>query len=120
MVLDIIGDLFTHGRQLKHLVFDDRIVGPLGELPILGGFVPEIVSPIHVVQSSEPGAVTANAWRKAVRSRLRHDDTKTDLVQEEEIKPRHATYGDGITIRLTPIGGGRQRANSARLSPETR
>jgi hypothetical protein len=57
-------------------------------LPILGGFVPEIVSPIHVVQSSEPGAVTANAWRKAVRSRLRHDDTKTDLVQEEEIKPR--------------------------------
>jgi hypothetical protein len=31
MVLDIVGDLFTHGRQLKHLVFDDRIVGPLGE-----------------------------------------------------------------------------------------
>ena len=26
MVLDIIGDLFTHGRQLKHLVFDGRIV----------------------------------------------------------------------------------------------
>jgi len=32
MVVDIIGDLFTHGRQLKHLVFDDRIVGLLGEL----------------------------------------------------------------------------------------
>jgi len=36
MVLDIIGDLFTHGRQLKHFVFDGRIVSLLGELPILG------------------------------------------------------------------------------------
>jgi hypothetical protein len=34
MVLNIIGDLFTHGRQLKHLVFNDRIVSLLGELPI--------------------------------------------------------------------------------------
>ena len=35
MVLDIIGNLFTHGRQLNHLVFDDRIVSLLGKLPIL-------------------------------------------------------------------------------------
>jgi hypothetical protein len=49
MVLDIIGDLFAHGRQLKHLVFDDRVVSLLGELPILGCFVAEIVSPFHVV-----------------------------------------------------------------------
>ena len=56
MVVDIIGDLVTHGRQLKHLVFDDRIVSLLGKLPILGCFVPEIVSPFHVVQSNEPGS----------------------------------------------------------------
>jgi hypothetical protein len=56
MVLDIVGDLFTHGRQLKHLVFDDRIVSLLGKLPILGCLVPEIVSPIHVAQSNEPGS----------------------------------------------------------------
>jgi hypothetical protein len=56
MVLDIIGDLFTHGRKLKHLVLNDRIVSLLGKLPILGCFVPEIVSPVHVAQSNEPGA----------------------------------------------------------------
>jgi hypothetical protein len=55
-VLDIIGDLFAHGRQLKHLVFGDRIVSLLGKLPILGCFVPEIVCPFHVVQSNEPGS----------------------------------------------------------------
>jgi hypothetical protein len=49
MVLDIIGDLFTHGRQLKHLVFYDRIVSLLGKLPILGCLIPEIVRPVHVV-----------------------------------------------------------------------
>ena len=32
MVLDIIGDLFTHGRQLKHLVFDGRIVSDAKDL----------------------------------------------------------------------------------------
>ena len=48
MVLDIIGDLFTHGRQLKHLVFDGRIVSLLGKLPILGCLVPETVWPVHV------------------------------------------------------------------------
>ena len=52
MVLDIIGNLFTHGRQLTHLVFDDRIVSLLGKSPILGCFVPEIVCPL----SNEPGS----------------------------------------------------------------
>jgi hypothetical protein len=26
LIFDVIGDLITHGRQLKHLVFKDRIV----------------------------------------------------------------------------------------------
>ena len=34
MILDIIGYLLADGRQLKHLIFDDRIVGTLGKLPI--------------------------------------------------------------------------------------
>jgi hypothetical protein len=57
MILDIVGDLFTHRRQLKHLDFDERIVSLLGKLPILGCLVPEIVRPVHVVslaQRSEP------------------------------------------------------------------
>jgi hypothetical protein len=56
MVLDIIGDLFTHRRQLEHFGFDDRIVSLLGKLPILGCLVPEIVRPVHVAQSNEPGS----------------------------------------------------------------
>ena len=39
IILDVTGDLFTHGRQLKHLVFNDRIIGLLGKLPILGRLV---------------------------------------------------------------------------------
>jgi hypothetical protein len=38
MILDVTGDLFTHGRQLKQLVFNDRIIGLLGKLQILGRF----------------------------------------------------------------------------------
>jgi hypothetical protein len=30
MILDIVGDLVTYRRQLKHLVFDERIVGLRG------------------------------------------------------------------------------------------
>jgi hypothetical protein len=54
-ILDIIGDLFAHRRQLKHLVFDDGIISLLGKLPILGRFVPEIVNPFHVMRSNERG-----------------------------------------------------------------
>ena len=32
MILDVTGDLFTHGRQLKQLVFNDRIISLLGKL----------------------------------------------------------------------------------------
>ena len=46
MIFDVVGDLITHGRQLKQLVFDDSIVNLLGKLPILGRLVPEIVRPI--------------------------------------------------------------------------
>jgi hypothetical protein len=34
MILDIIGYLLAYRRQLKHLIFDDGIVGPLGKLPL--------------------------------------------------------------------------------------
>ena len=40
MIFDVTGDLFTHGRQLKQFVLDDRIIGLLGKFPILGRFVP--------------------------------------------------------------------------------
>jgi hypothetical protein len=40
MIFDVTGDLFTHGRQLKQLDFNDRIIGLLGELPVLDCFVP--------------------------------------------------------------------------------
>jgi hypothetical protein len=36
MVLDIIGDLLTVRRQLKQVVFDDRIDRLLGKFPICG------------------------------------------------------------------------------------
>src|SRR5580704_11808415 len=45
MIFDVTGDLFTHGRQLKQFVLDDRIVGLLGKLPIHGRLVSEIVRP---------------------------------------------------------------------------
>jgi hypothetical protein len=40
MIFDIIDDLIAHGRQVKHLILDDRIVGLLGKLPIRGRLVP--------------------------------------------------------------------------------
>jgi hypothetical protein len=40
MIFDVTGDLFTRGRQLKQLDFSDRIIGLLGELPILDRLVP--------------------------------------------------------------------------------
>jgi hypothetical protein len=43
MIVDIIGYLLADGRQLKHLIFDDRIVGLLGKLPIHHRSVPQIV-----------------------------------------------------------------------------
>jgi hypothetical protein len=43
MIVDIIGYLLADGRQLKHLIFDDRIVGLLGKLPIHHRLVPQIV-----------------------------------------------------------------------------
>jgi len=49
VVLDIVGDLFTHRCQLKHLDFDEGIVSLLGKLPIFGRLVPEIVRLVHVV-----------------------------------------------------------------------
>jgi hypothetical protein len=39
MILDVTSDLFTHGRELKQLVFNGRIIALLGKLPILGRFV---------------------------------------------------------------------------------
>jgi hypothetical protein len=40
MILDVIGNFLTDGRQLKQFVFDERIVCLLGLLPIHGRLVP--------------------------------------------------------------------------------
>ena len=45
MIFDVVGDLLADRRQLKQFVLDDRIVGPLGKVPIHGRLVPEIVRP---------------------------------------------------------------------------
>jgi hypothetical protein len=36
MIFDVTGNLLAHGRQIKQLVFDERVVGPLGNVPIYG------------------------------------------------------------------------------------
>jgi hypothetical protein len=61
MIFDVIGDLLADRRQLKQFVLDDRIVGPLGKVPIHGRLVPEIVRPIHAAQSQSVEVVVANA-----------------------------------------------------------
>ena len=43
MILDTIGYFLANGRQLKHPIFDDRIVGLFGKLPMHHGLVPQIV-----------------------------------------------------------------------------
>jgi hypothetical protein len=45
MVLDIVGNLFTQGRPLKHLVLNARIGSLLGKLPILGCFHDDVDLP---------------------------------------------------------------------------
>jgi hypothetical protein len=40
MIFDVIGDLITHGRQLKQFGFYDGIVSLLGKLPIVSRLVP--------------------------------------------------------------------------------
>ena len=55
MIFDVIGDLFTHGSQLKQLDFNCRIIGLLSKFPILGRIVPLMVRPIHAAQSYELG-----------------------------------------------------------------
>jgi hypothetical protein len=40
MILDIIGYLLAYRRQLKHLVFNNRIVGLFGKFPIHHRLVP--------------------------------------------------------------------------------
>lgn len=47
MIFDVTGDILADGSQLKHLVFDGRIVCLLGELPIHVGLIPEIIRSIH-------------------------------------------------------------------------
>ena len=42
MILDIVGDLLADGRQLKHLVFDNRIVGLFGIRDIQENNVPDV------------------------------------------------------------------------------
>jgi hypothetical protein len=98
MVLDIVGDLFTHGRQHKHLVFDGRIVSLLGKLPIHGCLVPEIVRPVHAVHSMSRVAI-ANAGQKDSPCPPKARQYQTSLVKKGEVKPHRATYDDGIQPR---------------------
>jgi hypothetical protein len=42
MILDIIGYLLADGRKLKHLVFDNRIVGLFGIRDIQENNVPDV------------------------------------------------------------------------------
>jgi len=53
MIFDVISDLLADGRQFKHLVLDDRIVGLLGKSPIHGRLVPEIVRPIQGPENTD-------------------------------------------------------------------
>ena len=53
MIFDVVSDLLADGRQFKHLVLDDRIVGLLGKSPIHGRLVPEIVRPIHGPENTD-------------------------------------------------------------------
>jgi hypothetical protein len=69
MVLDIAGDLLADRRQLKQLVLDDRIVGLLGEFPIRGRLVPQIVRPVHCRTIPMSWVMIVNARPKAVRVR---------------------------------------------------
>jgi hypothetical protein len=36
VIFDVTGDLLAGGRQMKQLIFDERIVGPLGNFTIYG------------------------------------------------------------------------------------
>jgi hypothetical protein len=40
MIFDVFGDLLAVRRQLKRVVFDDRIVSLLGKFPIRGRLAP--------------------------------------------------------------------------------
>ena len=36
MIFDVTGDLLADGCQIKQLVFDERIVGPISNFPVDG------------------------------------------------------------------------------------
>jgi hypothetical protein len=67
-IFDVTGDLFTHGRELKQLVLDDRIGGLLGELPIRGRLVPEVVRPIHAARTAGPKTLREPQNEMAIRT----------------------------------------------------
>jgi hypothetical protein len=46
MIFDVSGDLLAQGRQIKHLIFDESIVGPLGKLTIYDCMIAKMVRPI--------------------------------------------------------------------------
>jgi hypothetical protein len=83
MIFDITGDLFTHGRQLKQLDFNDWIIGLLSKLPILGRLVPQIVRPIHAAQSNELGR-DSDSTVKPVRVRQMRQN-KTSMYKGRKV-----------------------------------
>jgi hypothetical protein len=47
-ILDVVGCLLANRCQVEQLLLYRWVFGPFGKLPILGRFVPQIISPIHV------------------------------------------------------------------------
>jgi hypothetical protein len=75
MIFDVTGGLLADGRQIKQLVFDDRIVSPLGNLPIYRRMQPQMVGPIPRAGYStvELGVVTIHS-RASPERRMREAD----------------------------------------------
>lgn len=46
MIFDVSGDLLARGRQIKQLIFDESIVGPLCKFTIYGCMYTKMIRPI--------------------------------------------------------------------------
>ena len=113
MVLDIVCDLFTHRRQLKHLGFDYRIVSLLGKLPILGCLVPEIVRPVHVVNPMSRG-------RDSERMAKRQSATAQRTTISDRPTPRRNQTAPRRWHRDTTYAEFERRQRADTRSPSTK
>jgi hypothetical protein len=59
MMFDLVGNLLADGRQIKQLIFDERIVGPLGNFTIYSCVHAKMIRPIlRAISIVEIGVVT--------------------------------------------------------------